>query len=280
LVAAAGEDDGADRDAHAQHRSDDLTLPSPLPLALFPRGPDAGTAVHEVLEKLDFAAPEDPAAVSHVTEVLTKASIDPALWAETLLVGLAAALRTPIEADGFCLAQLPRADRADELDFVLPAGTAALPLDGAGLARDLESLDDPIAQAYAPRLRRIGGNLVDAALKGFIDLVYRRGGRWYVVDYKTNHLGRQPDDYDAAALQSAMIDGDYVLQASLYALAVHRFLATRVRGYDYDRDFGGVRYLFLRGMRPETGHERGVFAFKPSRAWIDAWDARFRGGAS
>jgi exodeoxyribonuclease V beta subunit len=75
-----------------------------------------------------------------------------------------------------------------------------------------------------------------------------------------------------------MSHGDYILQAALYTLAVHRHLRARVPGYDYDSHFGGVRYLFLRGMRPETGLAAGVYAMRPSRAWIDGWDRALGGG--
>jgi exodeoxyribonuclease V beta subunit len=66
-----------------------------------------------------------------------------------------------------------------------------------------------------------------------------------------------------------------VLQYHLYLLALHRYLRTRLPDYDYDRDIGGVRYLFVRGMAPQYGADRGVFADRPTRALMDDLDALF-----
>jgi exodeoxyribonuclease V beta subunit len=65
----------------------------------------------------------------------------------------------------------------------------------------------------------------------------------------------------------------YYLQYSLYTLAVHRYLSRRLPDYDYERHFGGVFYLFLRGMDPLSGPEYGVFHDRPERSLVTALDA-------
>jgi len=100
-----------------------------------------------------------------------------------------------------------------------------------------------------------------------------------VLDYKSNHLGRSLDAYAAPALVPAMARGHYWLQYLIYVVAVHRWLGRRLAGYDYDRHFGGVRYLFLRGMDPTRGAASGVYADRPSRAVIERLDAML-GGSS
>jgi exodeoxyribonuclease V beta subunit len=107
---------------------------------------------------------------------------------------------------------------------------------------------------------------------GFIDLVYRHEGRYFVADYKSNHLGSKPGDYGRDNLQTAMIEHRYDLQYLIYTLALHRFLAIRIQDYDYDTHFGGVAYLFLRGMNPEYAPGTGVFASRPPLALIDRLD--------
>lgn len=106
-------------------------------------------------------------------------------------------------------------------------------------------------------------------LKGFIDLVFRWQGRFYVLDYKSNYLGDTAADYAPDALARAMLDHRYDLQYQLYTLALHRYLKTRVPDYDYERHIGGVYYLFLRGMQgaDSNGDEQhganGVFYCRP-----------------
>ncbi len=71
-----------------------------------------------------------------------------------------------------------------------------------------------------------------------------------MLDWKSNHLGFTREDYRAGRIAGAMQEHGYALQAALYSLAVHRYLGQRLRGYDYERHFGGVFYLFVRGVRP------------------------------
>ncbi len=106
-------------------------------------------------------------------------------------------------------------------------------------------------------------------LNGKIDLTYRHQGRVYVVDYKSNDLPA----YAAAALAHSMAASEYDLQALLYTLAVHRWMRLRAGpGYDYARDFGGVRYLFCRGLDP-ADPAQGIAVPRFSPALVEALDA-------
>ena len=97
--------------------------------------------------------------------------------------------------------------------------------------------------------------------------------RFAVVDHKTNWLGVGEEPlsawhYRPAAMAEAMQRAHYPLQALLYTVALHRYLRWRLRGYDPDRNLGGVLYLFLRGMTGADtptvdGQPCGVFAWRP-----------------
>jgi exodeoxyribonuclease V beta subunit len=103
-------------------------------------------------------------------------------------------------------------------------------------------------------------------LKGFIDLVFEHDGKYYVLDWKSNHLGDDPSVYRGEQLVEAMRDHRYDLQYQIYALALQRFLRSRMPSYDYETHFGGVFYLFLRGM--EAGSDSGIFHARPSEALL------------
>jgi exodeoxyribonuclease V beta subunit len=143
----------------------------------------------------------------------------------------------------------------------------------------------------ASYLERLGDLAAVPPLKGFltgvVDLVFRAkvGGqpRWFIADYKSNRLGeRRPgpstvSHYGLAALRREMTLHHYYLQYHLYAVALHRYLRWRLGdGYDWDRDVGGVYYLFLRGMigpetpRDDANHVAGVFFDTPRRELVDA----------
>ena len=109
-------------------------------------------------------------------------------------------------------------------------------------------------------------------MKGFIDLIFESDGRYYIVDYKSNDLGSPPNDYDEQSMQQAMADHHYYLQYLIYCLALHRYLRQRLVDYTWEKNSGGVLYLFLRGMRPQSAAS-GVFFHQPDTAFIQALDA-------
>ena len=94
-------------------------------------------------------------------------------------------------------------------------------------------------------------------MTGSIDLVCRHQGRYYLVDYKTNHLGDTKEDYDELHLETAMAHHHYDLQYLIYAVALKKLLVLREPNFAFHRHFGGVIYLFLRGMTGSDQH--GVY---------------------
>jgi exodeoxyribonuclease V beta subunit len=114
-------------------------------------------------------------------------------------------------------------------------------------------------------------------MKGFIDLTFRHGDTYYILDYKSNHLGSEGSDYDSPKLAEAVTDAGYDLQYHIYTLALHRFLRNRIEGYEYDQHFGGVFYLFLRGVELNQPGS-GVFFDRPDKKLIDKMDRYFSTG--
>jgi exodeoxyribonuclease V beta subunit len=114
-------------------------------------------------------------------------------------------------------------------------------------------------------------------MKGYIDLVFAFEGRWYVADWKSNWLGASHAHYAPERLAAVMHAERYDLQYRLYAVALHRHLASRLAGYAYDSHFGGVYYLFVRGMQPVNGSRTGVHFARPERAELERLSARFAG---
>lgn len=141
-----------------------------------------------------------------------------------------------------------------------------------------EVLDRAVTQATfeaalrPPVLRK----QLNGMLKGFIDLVFEHEGRYYVADWKSNALGEDDSAYTLSAMQQAMLDKRYDLQAVLYLVALHRQLRYRLPDYDYDQHIGGAVYVFLRGYRSEWG---GRFILRPPRTLIEMLDALLRGEA-
>jgi exodeoxyribonuclease V beta subunit len=281
----------------------DTTAASSVPLAAFARGPDAGTFLHEVLERFDFAEVDEPGVLEAlVDERLRRAGLG-RVERPPLHAGLRAVLRTPLGplAGEVTLTDVPRGQRLDELDFDLPlaggyaAGERAITLGAIAEVLHAHAGDDAATAAAAERLRARSGAGVRGFLTGSIDLVFRADGRFLVADYKSNWVGDRGladggesstvDHYHPARLADVMVGHDYLLQAHLYLVALHRYLGWRLGdAYDYDEHVGGFVYLFLRGMvgpdtpRATDGTPHGVFGRRPPRALVEDLDALLRGG--
>jgi exodeoxyribonuclease V beta subunit len=263
----------ADHDALAAARS---VTPAPVEgrpilLADFPRGTQAGSFFHDILEHYDFVSPRTEPLVDLVAARLASYRYPVDEWKGRVVEQICAVLDTPLcdTDDGpLRLADVPLSERLNELEFCVPVGTRSdgpepRAINAFDLARVFrEHPSEALPRRYADAVSRLGFVPLTGFLRGFIDLVFRRGERFYLVDYKANHLGATVADFARDKLGDAMIRGQYFLQYHLYALALHRYLGRRLPGYTFDRHFGGVFYLFIKGMSPENG-TAGVFFEKP-----------------
>ena len=232
-----------------------------------------GVALHAALEHADFAAWRGWRAGDAAPQEDTQAIAD-ALGAQgyggdvmadgialtTQLVGQTLTVALP---EGTRLCDVPAEERRPEIEFqfaLQPTCVDALfeLLHAHGLVRD--------RHGFGLRQR------LEGLMTGLIDLTYRFDGRWYVLDYKSNRL----PGYDPASLQRAMAHSEYDLQALIYTLALHRWLRFRLgAGYDYARDFGGIRYLFCRGLDAARSDSPGIHAQCFAPELVHALDALF-----
>ena len=250
-------------------------VPDHLPaddILRFPRGPAAGDCLHAAFETAEFTDPAtwgpaiESALAAHPQRVpgLNAAEAHPRL-AAMLRRCLADVLAAELP-DGIVLGGIGRERRIAELGFHLPVGQ----LDPKALSTRLARHGVTLPALHFARL--------EGYLKGYIDLVFQHGERFYVLDWKSNHLGHRPEDYGPAPLAEAMLEHAYTLQALIYSLALHRHLARSLPGYDQARHFGGALYLFVRGVRPGWqvgGAPAGVVCQRASSALLADLDELF-----
>ena len=112
------------------------------------------------------------------------------------------------------------------------------------------------------------GSVPDGFINGFMDLVFRHDGRYYIVDWKSNRLGGDENSFTADGIRHEMARHGYFFQYLLYSVVLHRFLKeTMGERYSWENNFGGVRYYFLRGIA--SGGTAPVFEDRPSEALLD-----------
>ncbi|MFO8090657.1 MAG: exodeoxyribonuclease V subunit beta [Desulfatiglandaceae bacterium] len=244
--------------------------PGPVPfddIFSFPRGARAGSFLHELLEHTNFKDVGKPETADLIRSKCEIHGFDP-MWTDAVTGMLQNLVSTFLSPDlpGFTLSELRPEDRLNELEFLFPM---------ARLTPDL------LAGAFRLHQRGIPGWVPETIgrlqfppakgfMKGFIDMVFESEGRFYLVDWKSNFLGDKIEDYRRERLDRAMETGYYILQYHIYTLALDRYLALRIPGYRYRDHFGGVFYIFLRGVRREAGPEYGIFRDRPSEETIGA----------
>lgn len=211
---------------------------------LFTKGANAGTCLHSIFELWDFTNQE--ALIELCAQQLPRYGIE--LAAEqmpALHKWLTQVVSCPIQTQysSFSLAQIKAHKRIDELEFYLPVeglkASQINPLIHSGLSFDT----------------------FKGHLKGFVDLIFCHDGRYYVADYKSNHLGEYLENYAPDELEKTMHNHHYDLQGQLYLLALDRLLAQRLPHYKAETHLGGILYLFVRGMgeQPQTSNKQSPY---------------------
>ena len=244
--------------------ADDLTpdsdaIPGPdlLPLRFrMAKGAEAGNLLHDALEHCDFSSPDYDGIWQRAKLRYGGLLNDRTEW-QTWLQEIMAA---PI--GDTCLQELSRDNTLREAEFYFPMAGA-----------DISSLSSFIARRRGQDYQLPSHHRLKGMMHGFIDLIFTAANRFYVVDYKSTHLGNDYAHYTSAQLAETNINHSYDLQYCLYALALHRYLKSRLPDYAVDQHFGGVYYLYLRGMHPQ--HHTGVFFDRLSADELDELDGLF-----
>jgi exodeoxyribonuclease V beta subunit len=237
----------------------------------FPRGANAGSCLHDIYEHSDFTktlsiSAQEPSAI---LRALDKWGFSDSLAesAQRLVNNSLQASLPPLNAN-FKLANLGHAQRLNEMEFHLPLNTL---LTVQSLQKILlQHLSAQKWQGVRRAIKQLNFEQLNGYLKGFIDLIFEYQGQYFVADYKSNTL----ESYSEEHMLTAMADSHYYLQYLLYSVALHRYLQQRVTNYNYNTHFGGVYYLFIRGMSEE--HQgSGVFYDLPEFSLINALDTLF-----
>jgi exodeoxyribonuclease V beta subunit len=224
------------------------------------RGAVFGDIVHNVLERIDFAEVGQAVDSGELLREGTpaRALIDAEISAniaglrtrvprealeqscrELVALLIHQSLHTPLAEAGGPLWRIPATDRLHELEFHFP-----------------EKPGDPVPADV---------RWEDGFVMGYMDLVFRHQGRCFLVDWKTNLLpGYAPDQ-----VARCMAEADYHRQYQLYLQALSRWLAKSAgRGFDFKKQFGGVYYLFVRGLNGRD-ESSGVFFHRPTAEDLD-----------
>jgi exodeoxyribonuclease V beta subunit len=233
----------------------------------FPPGARAGNFFHALFEALDFTATEFRTVVERK---LQEFGFEP-MWIEPVCRMIGEVLSVPIfsGASAVRLAEIGKDRRISEMEFYYPLNLITPVLLEEVFANG-RMAPDAAGSLINPSSERLHFAPTHGFMKGFIDLVFEHGGRYYLIDWKSNRLGATSEHYHHSRLGQVMRAHRYDLQYHLYTLALHQYLRRRVRGYEYSRDFGGVCYVFLRGVNGSQGPDYGLFCDRPEPRLLHA----------
>ena len=206
----------------------------------YPRGTAPGSALHAILEHTRPDHRDDWRRHLDHENQQWQLGLEPAQL-DACETWLDAIYHSTLPQSGITLGDSKRGNHRSEYNFTLGSDDRA-PLPVAQINRLLTAAGYPLNLHQHHRHIRY--------IRGEIDHIYQHDGRYYILDYKTNHLGNHPDDYTPAKIREAMNDHHYWLQAALYQVALHRLLKTRLPDYDPARHLGGIEYHYLRGIDP------------------------------
>jgi exodeoxyribonuclease V beta subunit len=280
-------------------------------------GTKAGSFLHRLYELADFTAlVSDDAQVQESAARALSAmvgdeamrhgfnpqSFDTGTLCQDFVRTLRHGLGGPLGAGS--LGDVARGDRQDEAPFLLKASRVGAGVSASHILEIMFAYEPTVfTSAYRDAVQAMDKRALERTfhglLTGFIDLVFRAEVdgqvQYFVLDYKSNRLHERTGTsartamlaYDPSGVERAMSEHHYYLQYHLYILALHRWLALRVPGYElasphsYQRFVGGAYYTFVRGMAL-AGHVgaapgTAVFFHRPKFETIHALDRLFDG---
>ncbi len=222
----------------------------------FPTGQKTGLLMHDILKNLHFLNKKND---QWFCDILEKYEI-PLKWSSTLISWVENIINTPLNPQNITLSKLQKQLCIKELEFFLPIKKI---LYSTKLNHIMQSLDS--ISTLSPELFF---NPVKGILKGFIDLIFFWNNKYYIVDYKSNWLGKNNNFYSEKYIKQEMIKHRYDFQYQIYTVALHKYLQKKIKNYNYNNDFGGVFYIFLRAIGKKIKNN-GIFYTLPNYSLIE-----------
>jgi len=219
------------------------------------------------MEHLDFTD-RDPSNIQKcVSEKLAYYGFD-LNWTSVVNRMIQNILNEPLDSNcaGFQLSQIQKKDRITEFEFCFPTQSVT-PEKLKNIF--MEHADSDSSKHFANRIGSLDFGVLDGFMKGFVDLVFRYEDVFFLLDWKSNYLGKRKEDYGLNALSAIMEKDLYILQYHLYTVALNQYLSKRLPEYTYADNFGGVYYVFMRAFGSPAEDRSGIYMDKPSSELIE-----------
>jgi exodeoxyribonuclease V beta subunit len=235
---------------------------------MFPKGSRTGNFFHDLFEHIDYTSCSSRALSRPVKNALQDYGFDSA-WQGIISETISHVLSVSLKATRpkLVLSSIAYEDRINEMEFYFPIN-AITPNKLRTIFKRYGSING--IEDFPDQLQKLGFRPTAGFMKGYIDLVFEHQDQFYLVDWKSNYLGPKLEDYRQESLGYAMFENYYILQYHLYVLALSQYLRLRNPGFRYESHFGGVFYIFIRGVDSRRGSQYGIYHDLPEPARINA----------
>ena len=249
----AGDDDEDPESNEASGAREETSEEESSPMALFPKGTEVGIVLHKIFEKADFTTDNNSEIISTLLKRMMNFNSNQELENAVSAVSccLDSVCSVPMFGNERTLHDVAKDDRTSEMEFFIAVRN--------------EMQKGELSRIMSDNYRTAeikNDNIGKGFLKGSIDLVVKVDGKYYIIDWKSNNLGSCFADYNEKNMKKEMIKHNYYLQYMLYLAAFDKYMTTVDPEYSYKNCFGGVRYVFLRGVKAGST-KTGIFSDRP-----------------
>ncbi|CAL4323185.1 exodeoxyribonuclease V subunit beta [Buchnera aphidicola] len=228
----------------------------------FPRGKKTGIFLHKILKNTEF---QKQINVIWLLKTLKKEKISKK-WFKILNNWYEDIVHKTLNNESLKLSKINPNKCIKEVKFYIPIKTG---ISSKKIQTILKNYNNNINLNHSINFKNIKG-----MLHGTIDLIFYWKKKYYLMDYKSNWLGEDNSFYTIKNIKHEILKNNYDLQYQLYSLALHRYLKIKIKKYSFIKHFGGIFYIFLRGMEKKSKNS-GVFFHQPNISFITELDNLF-----
>lgn len=228
----------------------------------FPAGVKTGNCFHSIFEEIDFTTSEEKIK-NIIKEKLVYFQLnadDEKSNTETLdlvykMVENVLKVDLSPKIPGLRLEKISKQDRLTEVEFNIP------------IHHNQSKITFPDILKNSKYNIKINDDIFQGFMTGFIDLVIRYKGKFYIIDWKSNRLSGNKNDFEEKNIIREMHKHNYNLQYLIYTTALNIYLKSQIPNYDYKKHFGGIFYVFLRGVEHNKAG-KSIYFDKPEEQII------------
>ncbi|WP_343189364.1 exodeoxyribonuclease V subunit beta [Buchnera aphidicola] len=200
----------------------------------FPKGKKIGIFFHEILKKIKFSKKNNKKIIK---KIIKKYKIKKKYF-KYIIKWINKILNFKLNKKKLCLSKLKKKNYIKEMEFYMKINT------------------------QSKKTKILNNIKIKGFIKGYIDLIFKWKKKYYILDYKSNWLGKSEKKYTKKKIKKTIIKNKYDLQYKIYSIALHKYLKKKKKKYKFKKHFGGIYYIFLRGIN-KNKKNNGIFYLLP-----------------